>query len=99
MGVGVRRAEGSADDLDALSREDRVEGRRELCVTITDQVTHGLISVVEHPGEVARLLSDPRRGRVGGAAGEMDAACPELEEEEHVERLEEGRLDGEEVTG
>ena len=36
-------------------------------------------------------------GRVGGAAGEVDAAAAELDEEEHVQPLQRDRLDGEEV--
>jgi hypothetical protein len=34
--------------------------------------------------EVARLLGDAGAGRVGGAAGEVDAAASEFDEEEHV---------------
>lgn len=38
VGVGIRRAVRRADDLDALRREDGVEGWRELGVAIVDQV-------------------------------------------------------------
>jgi hypothetical protein len=49
--------------------------------------------------EVARLLGNPAAGRVRGAAGEVDAAGSELDEEEHVVAAERDRLDGEELTG
>src|SRR5882762_4489033 len=42
-------------------------------------------------------LSDPGSGRVGGAAGEVDAPIAELDEEEHVDALQRDRFDGEEV--
>ena len=53
--------------------------------------------LLECPGELARLLGDPGAGRVRGAAGEVDAAAAELDEEEHVQPLQRDRLDGEEV--
>ena len=101
LGVGVRgrRAVGRAHDLDPLGREDRVEGRRELGVAIVDEEAGRRARLLQRPGEVARLLRDPGGGRVGGAAGEVDAARADLEEEQDVQRLEEERLDGEEVAG
>ena len=101
LGVGVRRrrAVGRAHDLDPLGREHRVEGRRELGVAIVDEEAGRRARLLQRPGEVARLLRDPGGGRVGGAAGEVDAARADLEEEQDVQRLEEERLDGEEVAG
>ena len=48
--------------------------------------------------EVAGLLGDPGAGRAGGAAGELDAAASELDEEEHVVAAKADRLDGEEIA-
>ena len=53
--------------------------------------------LLECPGELAGLLGDPGAGRVGGAAGEVDASAAEFDEEEHVQPLQRDRLDGEEV--
>ena len=55
--------------------------------------------LLQRPGELACLLGNPGAGRVGGAAGEVNAAAAELDEEEHVVTAERERLDGEEVTG
>jgi hypothetical protein len=38
-GVGLWRAKGSADDLDHLASEDRVEVARELAIAVADQKT------------------------------------------------------------
>ena len=85
VGVGPRRPDGRADDPDSFAVEDLVEGARELAVAVTDQVADGCGSFAQCPGEVARLLGYPRAVWVGGAAGEVQAAAVELDEEEHVE--------------
>jgi hypothetical protein len=74
-----------------------VEGSSELAVAVVDQEPHPL----EHAGEaqVARLLGHPGTGRVGRAAGQVDAAASELDEEQHVEAAQRDRFDGEEVAG
>src|SRR5262249_40881295 len=48
--------------------------------------------------EVARFLRDPGASRVGGAAGEVDAAAAELDEEEDVVAAQSDRVNGEEVA-
>ena len=53
--------------------------------------------VAQPDREVARLLGDPRRSRVGGDPGQVDPARVELDEDEHVQSPEEDRLDGEKV--
>ena len=45
------------------------------------------------------MLGDPRRPRVRRATREVHAPRPDLEEEERVQRLEEERLNREEVAG
>jgi hypothetical protein len=68
-----------------------------LLVAVVDQEPHALEEARE--AEVARLLRDPSAGRVAGAAREVNAAAPELDEEQDVEAAERDRLDGEEVAG
>ena len=55
--------------------------------------------LLECPGDLGGLLGEPGAGGVGGAAGEVDAAASQLDEEENVEAVERDRLDGEEVEG
>src|SRR5205823_14172808 len=85
------------DDLEAFACEDGVEVARELAVAIADQEVKRSRPLLERPDELASLLSDPRPGRVGGAAGQMEAAGAELDEEEYVQPLQRDRLDGEEI--
>jgi hypothetical protein len=47
VGVGVRRLDGSSDDLDVVAFEEGVEGARELGVAIVDQEPHRPVAVVE----------------------------------------------------
>src|SRR5262249_38053411 len=85
------------DDLDAFACEDGIEGAGELAVAVADQEAKARWLVLQCPGELAGLLGDPGAGRAGGAAGQMDAAAPQLDEEENVEPLQRDRLDGEEI--
>jgi hypothetical protein len=71
------------DHGDSFAAEDLVEGAAELTVAVVDQEPHPLEQTGE--AEVARLLGHPGSARVGGAAGEMDAAATKLDEEQHVE--------------
>ena len=48
--------------------------------------------------EVASLLGDPASVGVAGTAGEVDAPCAVLDEEEHIEAAQKDALYGEEVT-
>jgi hypothetical protein len=84
------------DRRDPFAAEHFVEGGGELRVSVVDQEPCPLEDIRE--GEVARLLGDPDAGRIGRAAGEVDAAASELDEEEHVVAAQRDRLDGEEVA-
>jgi hypothetical protein len=84
------------DHLDAFAAEDLVKGGAELAVPVVDQEARPLEDAGE--AEVARLLGDPGAGRVGRAAGEVDATASELDEEENVVAVRGDRFDGEEVT-
>ena len=101
LGVGVRRgcAVGRAHDHDALGGEHRVEGGRELGVVIVDDEAGRGARLLQGPGQLACLLGDPRGGRVGAAASEVHAPRSHLNEEQDMDRFEEERLDGEEITG
>jgi len=81
----------------SIPGEDGVEVAGELAVAVANQEAKRSCSLVERPGELARLLGDPGVGWVGGAAGQVDAPAAELDEEEHVQPLQRDRLDREEV--
>src|SRR5258705_13348791 len=71
--VRLRRPHRRLDDLDVFAGEDGVEVAGELAIAVADQEAKRSWSLLERPGELARLLGDPRSARVGGVAGEMDA--------------------------
>jgi hypothetical protein len=94
VGPGARCAEGRADHAHALGAEQVVERAGELDVAVPDEDRRSAARVVEPPAELTCLLGHPRRGRVGGAAGDEHAPGVDLEEEQHVQRVEPDRLDG-----
>jgi hypothetical protein len=83
----------------AFAGEDGVEVRGELAVAVANQKPKPFGLLLRCRGELTRLLCSAGAGRVGGAAGEVDAAASELDEEEDVEALQQDRLDGEEIDG
>jgi len=55
--------------------------------------------VTQVHGEVAGLLRRPRAGRVCGHSAQVKSAGSMLDEHQHVQPLEQHRLDDQEVTG
>src|SRR5262245_11265008 len=97
--VRFRRSYWRLDDADAFAGEDGVEVAGEFAVAVADQEAEPPRLRLQCPGELARLLGDPGSVRVGGAAGEVNAAASDFDEEEYVEAPQRDRLDGEEVDG
>src|SRR5262249_21986821 len=79
--------------------EHLVECGRELRVPIAKQELGSQGAVLELPSQVASLLDHPLRGRVIGAAGEMNSAAAHLYKEEDVELAQPDRVHGDEVCG
>jgi len=82
--VRLRRAHRCLDHLDAFAGEDGVKAAGELGVAVADKEAETRRLLLECPGDLAGLLGDPGAGGVGGAAGEVDAAASQLDEEENV---------------
>jgi hypothetical protein len=95
--VRLRRVHRRPDELDPLASEDSVEVSGELAVAIPDQEANRCRAVDQSPGELTGLLGDPAAARVRRAASEVHPSALELDEEKHVQPLQEDRLDGEEV--
>lgn len=85
--------------MDALAAEDVVEGGGELGIAVAEQEPGAQLAVLQLPGQVPSLLGHPLAGRVECAAGDVDAAAAELDEEEDVEPGQPDRVDDEEVGG
>ena len=89
---------GGADQPDALGPEDFLEGVAELPVPIMDQKPERLLIAKLHE-KVARLLRHPASVGIRAAGDVLDPPRRERDEEQHVDSLQEGSLDGEEVAG
>jgi hypothetical protein len=96
-GVRARAPVGSPEYPDTFGAEDLVKRGGELGVAIPEQELEREAAVLDFPGEVACLLHDPCAGRMVGAAGEVNAAAADLDEEEDVELGQPGGVDDEEV--
>ena len=96
--IGPWRSYRGADSYDALSAEELIELLRELGVSIADQQPDGMRSVGQHHAQVAGLLAYPCSDRVGGDPGHVHPSGVELDEEQHVEALQQDRVDREEVA-
>src|SRR5918996_3232508 len=97
-GVCSWRSDRGLDDPDPLRAEDLVEGGGELRVSVVDEEAKIAARVGERHREVSRLLGDPDVVGTGGATGEMNPTTRELDQKEHVDRLSECAVDGEEVA-
>ncbi len=94
-GVGLRRADGRAQDRDAAGRSDPREGRPELAVVVADQIARALAE----GGGLAPLLGDPGVGRVARRADMDDPARGQFDDEEGEDRPEQGVRHRQEVAG
>jgi hypothetical protein len=95
-GVRPRSPNGGLHHGDSLGPDDLVEGAGELGVSVTEQEMPAL--ELSGHGEVPSLLRDPGGVRPTGRAGDMDASCRQLEEDQDVERLQEHRFNREEIA-
>ena len=68
-------------------------------ITIMNQEPQRAKAVPHVHGEVAGLLRRPRPGRVRGHPGHVQPSGAVLDEHQHIEPLEQHRLDDQEVTG
>ena len=96
-GIGLRGTNGCAENLDGLAPKHLVEPVREGPVAIANQKPEGLCAVSDRPGQLACALRAPQRGGMRRAAGEVDAATAQFNDEEHVQPLQADGLDREEI--
>src|SRR5215207_11689547 len=86
------------DNPDALSAEHVVEGVGEFRVAVVHEELEGVL-IAELHDKVARLLCDPASVGLRAGGDVLDPSRRELDEEQHVDSLQEGGLGGEEVAG
>src|SRR6266702_3696018 len=99
MGVGAWASKGREGDPSAFAAEHLIELVDELGIPIMDGEPDWSLQLVQLPGQVSGLLSDPGCVGMGGAVGIENAAAADLQEDEHVESPKQHRVDGKEVAG
>src|SRR5215213_6974868 len=80
-----------------LGLEHGVTAACELAIAIANQKPNRLLPLNESPRDLPRLLRDPRIVRMCRAAGQVDTAAAEFNEEQHIQSLEPYGVDGEEI--
>ncbi len=93
--VRVGSAKGRVDDMRLLRHKDRIEALGELGIVVVDQEMKVRKAAFEVPDNLARLLVNPGSVWMLGTAGEVDTPAAQLDEEKHIQRLEEERFDRE----
>src|SRR5829696_2047082 len=71
-----------------LGLEHGVTAACELAIAIANQKPNRLLPLNESPRDLPRLLRDPRIVRMCRAAGQVDTAAAEFNEEQHIQSLE-----------
>jgi hypothetical protein len=95
--VRARRLDRRGDDPGAGRSEDGVERAGVLGIAVPDQELQAAGLFAEVHERVPGLLDRPGGGRVGGDAGQVDAATVVLDDEQHVEPAQEDGVDVEEI--
>src|SRR6266705_5343767 len=99
MGVGSRAPVRREGNPGAFAAEYLIELVDELGIPIMDGEPDWSLQLVQLPGQVSGLLSDPGAVGMSGAVGVENAAAADLQEDDHVESPKQHRVDGEEVAG
>jgi len=97
-GIGVGRLDRCADDLGADRAPDVVEDAGEFAVAVADQESDGRRVAIKGGEKVAGLLGDLRAGGMSGDLRQLHAPGLQLNEEQHVQPLQEHGVHGEEVA-
>jgi hypothetical protein len=98
--IGSRCSPRGAQDPDPLRLEHLVKGGAEPIITVVYQELDRNIAGFPYLGQIAGDLG--ALGQIGGSVGhstDQDLPGVEIDEEEHMERLQPDRLDREEVAG
>ena len=96
-GVGIGRLHRCEDDLGASRAPDIVECPGELGVPVADQKPERR-GPIKRGDNVAGLLGNPRTSRVGGDPSQVHPPAAQFDDEQHLQPLQEHRVDGEEVA-
>jgi hypothetical protein len=98
VGVGLRRTRRTTQRRNARGGEYSIEARRELRVAIADQNPETVSPLPQREHKIAGLLGCPLPRRMRCNSKDVDPACPDLEDEEYLDRTQQHGVDGEQVT-
>ncbi|GGS69029.1 hypothetical protein GCM10010156_29980 [Planobispora rosea] len=96
---GPRRARRRLQPPHARAGEDCVECAGERGTSVTNEEAEGTDLVTEVHEQVAGLLNRPRSGQVGGHTEDVHAPGGDFHDEQHMQALQEHRVDVEEIDG
>jgi hypothetical protein len=74
-----------------LPDKDAARTRAELRIPVAEQEAHPSPAFLQRQQQVAGLLGQPRRRRVGGHPGQVDPTGIQLDEEQHVQPAQRAR--------
>ena len=97
--VGLWRAERRANDVNPVASEHVIKTLGEFLIPIANQKPYRLRALRQRPRQLASLLDDPWRARIGRATRQMHTTATQLNEEEDVQSLQPNRIDREEIDG
>jgi hypothetical protein len=98
-GVGSRCPHRGVGDADAAGLEGLAEARGEPDGSVTNEEPDGTGPILQCHGRTSRLSNYPGPDRVSGDPGHLDPGGVELDEDQHVEPLQQHGVDREEVAG
>ena len=84
-GVGLGRQDRRADDLRPFCAENVIEACSEFGVSVADEKARRLFSLIEEHDRVSRLLCHPGVVGMWSAAGDVNPATGQIDDEQDVE--------------
>ncbi len=93
--IGVRRTNGSPNNMDTFGSKHRIKGPGELRVVVTNQKRDPWFAIRQLPHHLSGLLGHPGTRGMSSTTGKMNLTSARLNEHQHVDRLQEERFDGE----
>ncbi len=98
-GIGIRGSKRRMNDADTFRLEGGIESSCEPGVVVVDQEVNGWRSIFQCPDHLSGVLSNPSCIRMRRATREVDTPRAEFDKEQHVDRLQEQGVEGEEIAG
>ena len=97
-GIRIWRLRRRENAFHACAAENSIKRVRELALPIVNEQPRAWLTVFQIPHKLSGLLCYPTAVRIRRAPGKMDTPASQLDEEEHIDSLQEDRLYSEEIA-